>query len=81
MSTAVNGPLTIHGARAVLYHTMRKPERGTSWLARLAARRNMNITCVAQASKTARIVWAMLVHDREFRYDFSAVADRKVISV
>lgn len=65
--------LLIHGARAVLHHTMNKPERNGSWLAQLAARRNANVACVAQANKTARIVWAMLVHDREFQSDFSAV--------
>ncbi|WP_194722099.1 IS110 family transposase [Noviherbaspirillum malthae] len=64
--------LLVHGARAVLHHTTNKPERSDSWLARLAARRNTNIACVAQANKTARIVWAMLVHEREFRDGFSA---------
>lgn len=70
--------LLVHGARSVLRHTMGKPERSASWLAQLAARRNMNVACVAQANKTARIVWAMLAHDREFRSDFSAVTVREV---
>jgi hypothetical protein len=38
----------------------------------------MNVACVAQANKTARIVWAMLAHEREFRPGFSAVTDREV---
>lgn len=71
--------LLVHGARAVLHHTTNKPERSGSWLARLAARRNMNVACVAQANKTARIVWAMLAHEREFRDDFAAVTGSKVI--
>jgi len=70
--------LLVHGARAVLSHTMSKPERGGGWLAQLAARRNANVACVAQANKTVRIVWAMLVHDREFRSDFCAVAGKEV---
>lgn len=70
--------LLVHGARSVLRHAMGKPERGDSWLAQLAARRNMNVACVAQANKTARIVWAMLAHEREFRPDFSAVSDREI---
>ena len=71
--------LLVHGARAVLHHTMSKVERAGSWLAQLAARRNHNIACVAQANKTARIVWAMMFHEREFRSDFSA--DREIGTV
>lgn len=70
--------LLIHGARSVLHHAVNKPERGSSWLAQLAARRNMNVACVAQANKTARIVWAMLAHEREFRSDFFAVTGKEV---
>lgn len=69
--------LLVHGARSVLRHTICKPERSSSWLAQLAARRNRNVACVAQANKTARIVWAMLAHEREFQPDFSAVAARE----
>lgn len=70
--------LLVHGARAVLHHTMRKPEHVSSWLTQLAARRNSNVACVAQANKTARIVWAMLFHEREFRSDFSTVAGSEI---
>lgn len=35
--------LLIHGARSVLHHAANKPKRGSSWLAQLAARRNMNV--------------------------------------
>lgn len=71
--------LLVHGARAVLHHTMNKAERAGSWLAQLALRRNVNVACVAQANKTARIVWAMMFHEREFRADFSA--SRKISTV
>ena len=70
--------LLVHGARAVLHHTMSKPERGGNWLAQLAARRNTNVACVAQANKTARIAWAMLVHDREFRSDITSETHREI---
>ena len=57
--------LLIHGARSVIYRaTQREAE---TWLTRLTARRNKNIAAVALANKTARTVWALLVHDREFR--------------
>lgn len=64
--------LLVQGARTVLHHTMRRTEH-SGWLARLAVRRNANVACVAQANKTARIVWALLAHGREFRSDFPAV--------
>jgi transposase len=60
--------LLIHDARAVLFHTVRKPERSNTWLAQLAAQRNSNVACVAQANKTAHIVWTMLTHNQEFRH-------------
>ena len=57
--------LLIHGARSVIYRaTQREAE---TWLTRLTARRNKNTAAVALANKTARTVWALLVHDREFR--------------
>ncbi|HDO1331890.1 TPA: IS110 family transposase, partial [Aeromonas veronii] len=37
-----------------------------SWLEGVMARRNHNVAAVAQANKTARIVWALLANDREF---------------
>jgi transposase len=73
--------LLVHGARAVLHHTMRKPARGDCWLQQLAVRRNMNVACVAQANKTARVVWAMLVHGREFRADLPTASGRQVSTV
>jgi transposase len=64
--------LLIHGARAVLYRATRKAEPG-SWLYRLAQRSNANVAAVALANKNARIVWALLTHDREFRADYEPV--------
>ena len=65
--------LLVHGARAVLGHTLRKPDRAASWLSRLAARRNTNIAVIAQANKMARVVWAMLTREEGFRPDIVAV--------
>lgn len=70
--------LLVHGARAVLHHTMRRPEMADCWLQQLAVRRNMNIACVAQANKTARIVWALLIHGREFRTDLPPACGQQV---
>jgi transposase len=61
--------LLIHGARAVIYALRRKlPQAG--WLTNLLARKDTNVVAVALANKNARIVWALLAHDREFRSDY-----------
>jgi transposase len=61
--------LLIHGARAVIYALTRKPPRA-GWLTSLLARKDKNVAAVALANKNARIVWALLAHDREFRSDY-----------
>jgi transposase len=61
--------LLIHGARSVIYALKRKPLT-TGWLANLLARRDKNIVAVALANKNARIIWALLAQDREFRSDY-----------
>jgi transposase len=58
--------LLIHGARAVLFHRMRQPEHQDGWLMKLKARRNPNVAAVALANKNARVVWALLAHDRQY---------------
>ena len=65
--------LLIHGARAVMFHRLRRPEDG-GWLTKLLARRNRNIAAVALANKNARIVWALLAHQREYRASSLAAA-------
>jgi len=61
--------LLIHGARAVIYAAQRKTQKSDNWLSRLLARRNLNVAAVALANKNARIVWALLAKNREFRSD------------
>lgn len=62
--------LLVHGARAVLRVAVRKAQHAGSWLAGVMARRHHNVAVVALANKNARIVWALLVRDREFEADF-----------
>jgi transposase len=62
--------LLIHGARAVILATERKLAN-QGWLVRLLGRRHKNVAAVALANKTARIVWALLAHEREFRADYA----------
>jgi transposase len=65
--------LMIHGARAVIRFAENKAEP-ESWLRKLMARRNKNVAAVALANKNARIVWALLAHDRTFRLDYTPAA-------
>lgn len=57
--------LLIHGARPAIQAALRKVDQGNAWLAGLLQRRNSNIAAVALANKNARIVWALLAHDRD----------------
>ena len=62
--------LLIHGARSVIFRALQKADR-SSWLHKLLERRNPNVAAVALANKNARIVWALLANDREFRSDYT----------
>ena len=61
--------LLIHGARSVIHWETRKPD-SCSWVSGVLKRRNKNVAAVALANKNARIVWALLAHDRVFRADY-----------
>jgi len=65
--------LLIHGARSVIYRASQRAD-AESWLVKVIARRNKNMAAVALANKTARIVWALLVHDREFQPDYGSAS-------
>lgn len=57
--------LLIYGAQALLRVAERKEQFAGSWLAGGIGRRNPNVAAVTQADKTARIVWALLAHDKK----------------
>lgn len=63
--------LLIHGARAVVRHAEKRPER-YGWLTSLMGRCHKNVAAVALANKNARIVWALLAHEQKFRSDYVA---------
>jgi transposase len=63
--------MLIHGARSVIYRATQKAD-ADSWLVKLTTRRNKNVAAVAMANKTARTVWALLAHGRDFRPDYAA---------
>ena len=56
----------IHGARAAMPHLAAKPTKMGEWLRQLLARSHPNVVVVALAAKLARIVWAVLRHEKSF---------------
>jgi transposase len=59
--------LLVHGARATLRWVDTKGDDRSRWLSALIARRGKNRAAVALANKNARIVWALLAHNQEYR--------------
>ena len=58
--------LLIHGARSVLCHA----KSPTAWQKGIQERRPNNVAAVALANKNARIVWALLNHERNYQSDY-----------
>jgi transposase len=73
--------LLIHGARSVVRQLKLKAGGSQGWLARLALRRNLNIAAVALANKNARIVWALLAHDRDYQAGYMSQRSRATLAV
>jgi transposase len=59
--------LLIHGAGSVVRVAQRKTDPFSQWVNRLRERRGMNRAIVAVANKNARIIWAILNRNEEFR--------------
>ena len=65
--------LLIHGARAVIRASERKPN-ADPWLKNLLARRHKNVAAVALANKNVRTIWALLAHDRDYESGYTRAA-------
>lgn len=59
--------LLVHGARAVVTQAARRDDPFSRWINALRERRGMNVTVVAVANKTARVIWALLAKGEEYR--------------
>jgi transposase len=55
--------LLIHGACSVLHHAK---EPGP-WVEQISKRRPVNVVIVALANKMARMIWAILAHERQYQ--------------
>jgi transposase len=64
--------LLVHGARAVILRAKQKPGYSESWLGRLLNRRHKNVVACALANHNARVVWALLGHNRQYEAGHAA---------
>jgi transposase len=55
------------GAASWLRHARAKPEKAGKWLNGILARRPVKVATIAQAAKTARIIWAVLTSGQSYR--------------
>ncbi len=66
--------LLVLGATAVIRHARTKVTAETAWLRGVLDRRPVRLASVAQANKTARIVWALLARGESYRSPIVAQA-------
>jgi transposase len=66
--------LLAHGARAVVRVMCTRPEPREDWIGRLLQRRPVTVAVMAQANKTARIAWALLTKEEDYRRATGAAA-------
>ncbi len=59
--------LLIHGARAALRGAAQRDDRVSRWALALERRRGRNVAIVALANKMARMVWAVLAYQQDYR--------------
>ena len=59
--------LLVHGARAVVRTAVGRTDRFSCWVNELRERRGTNRAIVAVANKNARIIWALLARNEEYR--------------
>jgi transposase len=59
--------LLIIGAMAVISGAKVRPPAENSWLGRILARKPRMLAAIALANKMARMLWAMITKDEEFR--------------
>lgn len=62
--------LLIHGARSALMHA-KAPD---PWVTELRQRRPLNVSVVALANKMARMIWALLAHERAYQKGYVSQA-------
>ena len=69
--------LLVLGASGALRHVRAKPDAGSPWIRGVLARRPVKVAVVAQAAKTARIIWAVLTSGEHYRAEPRQAAPRR----
>ncbi len=64
--------LLVHGARSMIRYAKAKDDPLSRWVTRIAANRHPNVAAVAMANKTARIAWAMMKNETDYRPELAA---------
>lgn len=59
--------LLIHGGRTIVRHVGAKDDKRSDWIRDLKERRGANRAAVAIANRNARIIWALLAKNEEYR--------------
>lgn len=59
--------LLVHGARAVIRYSENKEDSRSRWIQRIDRERGRNKACVALANKNARVIWALMTKEEEYR--------------
>lgn len=59
--------LLVHGGRAAVRWSEGKEDKRSLWMKEKQNTRGYNKACVAVANKNARIIWAMMANDTEYR--------------
>jgi transposase len=59
--------LLVHGARSVLVNSKNKEDKHSKWIYRKKTELGMNKASVALANKNARIIWALIKNNSEYK--------------
>ncbi len=59
--------MLIHGARGVIYYAARKDTQRSRWITEKVRTRGSNKATVALANRNARVIWALLAKNDEYR--------------
>lgn len=64
--------LLVHGARSMMFASKGKDDRLSQWVMRISSTRHPNVAAVAMANKMARIAWAMIRNESDYKPELAA---------
>lgn len=69
--------LIIHGARSVVLHAVKKEDKRSNWINKLASKKHANVVATAVGNRTARIAWSVLQNCKPFDANFGCTEMNK----